>query len=138
LKLRESEEHFRHTVELFPQISWTATPDGLVEEVSSRWKDTIGSNPMEAAGYGWLKRVHPDDLAPTQAAWSGALATGAPVDLELQVQTGEGGYRWFRARAMPRRDAEGAIIHQDRPPGRPVLVSGISTRFATAANGLGN
>ena len=146
LKLRESEEHFRHTVELFPQISWTATPDGLVEEVSSRWKDTIGSNPMEAAGYGWLKRVHPDDLAPTQAAWSGALATGAPVDLELQVQTGEGGYRWFRARAMPRRDAEGAIIrwygtledtHDRKIADEGVKDSEERFRLAARAAGLG-
>lgn len=31
-ELRESEDHFRHTVQLNPQVAWTATPDGRVDQ----------------------------------------------------------------------------------------------------------
>ena len=35
--LQESEDHFRHTVELNPQIAWTASPDGKLEQIAPRW-----------------------------------------------------------------------------------------------------
>src|SRR5690606_34207359 len=35
--LRESEDHYKHAVELNPQLSWTAKPDGRVDSISGRW-----------------------------------------------------------------------------------------------------
>src|SRR5205085_12520913 len=40
--LRESEDHYRHTVQLNPQVSWTATPDGSRHGVSGRVADRTG------------------------------------------------------------------------------------------------
>lgn len=37
--LRESEEHYRHTVEQNPQIPWTSDPRGNILSVSSRWTE---------------------------------------------------------------------------------------------------
>lgn len=109
-ELRESEEHYRHTVELNPQISWTADADGQVNAVSSRWKAVTGGEPDDAMGTHWLASLHPDDVTATQAAWSRAVATKSAVDLEYRLRTTNCGHRWFRARAAARLDEAGEVL----------------------------
>ncbi|WP_162140532.1 sensor domain-containing protein [Sphingomonas sp. PR090111-T3T-6A] len=109
-ELRESEEHYRNTVELAPQIAWTASPSGQIEEVSPRWAVITGMKPLEALGSGWQKALHDDDIEPTLEAWTHALRMGTPVDVEYRLWTPDAGYRWFRARAAARRDEQGQIV----------------------------
>ncbi|WP_428833410.1 MULTISPECIES: PAS domain S-box protein [Methylobacterium] len=109
--LRESEEHFRQTVELNPQVPWTCDPEGNITSYSHRWLDLTGQAPGEPDGAGWAKALHPDDLEPTAAVFAVRLASGEPVDVDYRIRiaaTGE--YRWQRTRAYPRRDEAGAII----------------------------
>jgi diguanylate cyclase (GGDEF)-like protein/PAS domain S-box-containing protein len=108
--LAESREHYRWSVDLSPQVPWTAGPDGNVEEVGPRWLDLTGMAPQEALGTGWLGAVHPDDLARTVATWSNHLSSGMPLDVEYRIHLRDGGYRWMRARASARRDARGAVL----------------------------
>jgi PAS domain S-box-containing protein len=108
--LAESREHYRWSVDLSPQVPWTAGPDGNVEEVGPRWLDLTGMAPQEALGTGWLGAVHPDDLARTVATWSNHLSSGMPVDVDYRIRLRDGGYRWMRARASARRDARGAVL----------------------------
>jgi PAS domain S-box-containing protein len=110
-RLRESEDHLRHTVELNPQVPWTCDPAGAITSYSSRWLELTGQAPGEPLGDGWAKVVHPDDLPRTQASFAASLASGAPVDVEYRIHiAATGGYRWMRAQARPRRDAAGAIL----------------------------
>ena len=109
--LRESEEHFRQTVELNPQVPWTCDPQGNITSYSHRWLELTGQAPGEPDGAGWAKALHPDDLEPTGSVFATRLASGEPVDVDYRIRiaaTGE--YRWQRARAYPRRDEAGAII----------------------------
>lgn len=108
--LAESREHYRWSVDLNPQVPWTADPDGNIEEVGPRWFDLTGMAPEQGLGTGWLGALHPDDLERTVAIWSGHLASGAPVDVDYRVRLRDGGYRWMRARASARRDARGRIV----------------------------
>lgn len=108
--LRESEAHYRFTVEQSPQIPWTADPKGLVLGMSSRWTEMTGLNRTESLGNGWLRALHPDDVAHTSESWDAALSTGVPLDVNYRVRIGPGSYRWFRARAMPRRNESGQIV----------------------------
>lgn len=108
--LRESEEHHRHTVEHNPQIPWTADPQGRLLNVSARWSETTGLSRQSARGNGWLKALHPDDVAPTINYWSQKLRTGEDVDIKYRIRLHDGTYRWVRARAAPRRDTDGSII----------------------------
>jgi PAS domain-containing protein len=73
--LQESEDHFRHTVELNPQIAWTASPDGKLEQMAPRWLEWTGRVGLTDS---WAKGLHPDDFAATLAAWDHSFATGAP------------------------------------------------------------
>jgi diguanylate cyclase (GGDEF)-like protein/PAS domain S-box-containing protein len=108
--LRESEEHYRHTVEQSPQIPWTSDPQGLILTVSSRLTALTGISQEEALGNGWLKALHPDDVIPTSEGWDEALSTGCSIDINYRLRTVTGQYRWSRARASPRREANGAIL----------------------------
>ncbi|WP_157219825.1 putative bifunctional diguanylate cyclase/phosphodiesterase [Flavisphingomonas formosensis] len=108
--LRESEEHHRYSVELSPQIQWTATPEGWMEEVGPQWLDLTGHTAEEARGFGWLSAVHPDDVEATVQLWADRRRDGVPVDVEYRVLTVGAGYRWMRARAAPRRNEAGEIV----------------------------
>jgi two-component sensor histidine kinase len=46
----------------------------------------------------------------TLGEWDRCLASGEPYDVEHRVKRLDGGYRWARSRAFPRRDAEGRIV----------------------------
>ncbi len=108
--LRESEDHYRHMVELHPQIPWTAGPDGGILEVGPQWLAITGMTRQETMPFGWTSAVHPDDLAPTLAAWGDSLASGDPVDVEFRIRAAGGAYAWVRARAAARRDEAGQIL----------------------------
>ena len=110
-KLRESEDHFRHTVEMNPAVPWTCDPQGNITSYSTRWLDLTGQAPGEPDGAGWMGALHPDDVAHTVEVFSICLASGNPVDVDYRIRvaaTSE--YRWMRARAQPRRDVEGTIL----------------------------
>ncbi len=105
--LRESEDHYRHIVELNPQVVWTARPDGQLDRVSERWFEWTGTTGL---GSSWGEAVHPDDLGPSVEAWLRALATGLPYDIEHRVRLTGGEHHWMHSRAYPRRDDEGQIV----------------------------
>jgi diguanylate cyclase (GGDEF)-like protein/PAS domain S-box-containing protein len=142
--LRESEEHYRYTVELNPQISWTADPNGSITGSPQRWIDWTGSS---ALGDGWKRSTHPDDLPAVEAAWKAALESGAPPDIEYRLRMRDGHYRWVRARAYPRRDAGGRIlrwygsiedIHDRKLTEEALRESEELHRFAAEAGHIGN
>ncbi len=109
--LRESEDHYRHTVDLNPQVPWTCDPAGNITSYSNRWLELTGQAPGEPLGAGWARALHPDDLAPTQAVFAARLASGEPVDVDYRIRVARSGtYRWMRARAYPRRNADGTIL----------------------------
>ena len=105
--LRESEDHYRHAVELNPQVAWTSLPDGRLNRVAHRWFEWTGTTGLEGS---WKDGMHPDDHAATLGEWDRCLATGEPYDVEHRVKRLDGRYRWARSRAFPRRDSGGNII----------------------------
>jgi len=106
-RLRESEDHYRHTVELNPQVSWTARPDGQLDHVAKRWFDLTGTTGL---GSTWGDAIHPEDLGPSMEAWMRSFTTGVPYDIEHRVRLRDGQYRWMHSRAFPRHGADGRIV----------------------------
>ena len=143
---RETEEHYRHTVELAPQITWTADPTGTILDVSSRWAEFTGIPQSRALGEQWQRVLHPDDLAATQRAWNKSIASGEPVDVTYRLRSADGAYRWVRARAAARKDAAGAVmrwygtledIHERWLAAQALRNSEERFRLAAQAAGLG-
>lgn len=108
--LRESEEHYRYSVELNPQVPWTANPDGSIEEIGPQWADLTGTDLERARGTGWIEAVHPDDVTRVIERWRHVLQSREPIDIEYRLSRGDRGYRWVRARASPRLDDAGNVV----------------------------
>lgn len=106
-RLHETEDHYRHTVELNPQVSWTALPNGQLDRVAGRWQDWTGTTGL---GETWAQALHADDLESSLKAWAHSLATGEPYDIEHRVRMRTGEYRWMHSRASPRRGEDGQIV----------------------------
>ncbi|WP_419826308.1 PAS domain-containing protein [Sphingomonas sp.] len=109
-RLRESEDHYRASVELNPQIPWTADPQGGITGFSDRWLALTGLTREAAMREGWMQAPHPDDRPRMAAAWRHAVATGEPYDVEARIGHAGGEYRWLRIKALPRRDDQGVIV----------------------------
>lgn len=108
--LRESEAHYRHSVELNPQVPWTADAQGLVSEAGPRWEELTGRSVEQGKGTGWAEQVHPDGLPETLRRWRDSVDTGLPFDHEFRLRMQDGQYRWFRSRAAARRDGDGKVV----------------------------
>jgi PAS domain S-box-containing protein len=104
--LVESEDHYRHTVEFNPQVTWTARADGQLNRVANRWNVWTGTSGL---GGSWVEAIHPDDRQPSLDAWSRSVSTGEPYDIEHRVKMRDGSWRWARSRAFPRRHDDGDI-----------------------------
>ncbi|MCK2054435.1 PAS domain-containing protein [Methylobacterium sp. 37f] len=108
--LRESEDHYRHAVELNPQVPWTCDAAGNITSYATRWLTLTGQAPGEPLGDGWTRAVHPEDLPRTIAVFGACIASGDPVDVDYRIRLASGEHRWMRARAFPRRTEGGEIL----------------------------
>lgn len=110
--LQRSEEHYRHAIELNPQIPWIAERSGAIVELSPRWSVLTGMSITQGLGAGWLSAMHPDDLPVLRNAWGEALKEGgnASVDIRYRLRQADSSYRWFRAQANALLDENGGVI----------------------------
>lgn len=107
--LRESEDHYRHMVELNPHMPWVMESDGRVIEVSPRWGELTGQTTEEALNSGWQDAVHPEDLKQMMEPVQASLHCGDAFDVEYRIRTKDG-WRWVRTRGKCRRGADGKIL----------------------------
>jgi PAS domain S-box-containing protein len=108
--LKESREHHQSWMTLNPQVSWTADPEGRILDASPLWEALTGLTLDETVNDGWVKALHPDDVAPTEEAWMESVRKGVPIDVEFRIWDTNDRYRWVRSRAFPRRNDKGEII----------------------------
>jgi PAS domain S-box-containing protein len=108
--LRQSEAEFRTLAEAVPHHVWTARPNGSLNWFNPRVYEYAGSGPGELDGEKWGGIVHPDDGPAVVAAWTRAVGSGEPYEIEFRLRRADGAYRWFLARAVPARDPQGKII----------------------------
>ncbi len=99
--LQESEQRYRAATRLVSDVVWTNSAEGLMEHEQPGWADFTGQTREEYEGYGWLTAVHPDDVQPTQDAWSRAVATQRTFVFEHRVRRFDGDWRLCAIRAVP-------------------------------------
>jgi PAS domain S-box-containing protein len=107
---REKEADFLALTRIMPNHMWTARADGSVDWVNDRATEYFGLTDLAFDSEGWLETIHPDDRATSGHAYLTALRTGNSYETEFRARRHDGAYRWFLARAIPVRDADGAII----------------------------
>jgi len=105
-RLRESEELHRFTLELTRQIVWSVEPDGTGLTLSDRYYEVTGMGLADEPSLS----IHPDDRARVLEGWAASLQSNRPYSSECRLKTRDGGWRWFRVRAAPLRDARGDVL----------------------------
>jgi PAS domain S-box-containing protein len=109
--LRETEDHYRHMMQLGPHVPWVLDGKGEVVDASPRWEQITGQKMEDAMGQGWLKMMHPDDVEPTKEAIRTVMRTGLPIDVQYRVHKPGGPWEWMRSRGAPRFGPNGNIIY---------------------------
>ncbi|WP_414472007.1 PAS domain S-box protein [Microvirga sp. M2] len=109
--LRESEERFRLLANSVPALVWITDPEGGITYTSELWTRYTGLPPHAALGQGWLKAIHPDDVAETLRLWEEVRARGTRYETEIRYLCHDGAYRWHVVRANPyRHSTTGEIL----------------------------
>ncbi|MFN3570897.1 MAG: PAS domain-containing protein [Polaromonas sp.] len=93
-----------------PAIAWVAAADGPLERFNSQWQVYTGQTPESALGNGWMASLHPDDRAVARENWARVRGGNQEWQVDYRLRGAGGGYRWFKARAVPQLDADGRVL----------------------------
>jgi PAS domain S-box-containing protein len=108
--LRASEERHRFYMEVTGELSWTTNSHGEVAEDLPIWRRFTGQHLGEIMGAGWIKALHPDDVARTMEVWDKAVATKSAYEIEYRIRRYDGVYRHFLVRGVPVIGQEGHAL----------------------------
>jgi PAS domain S-box-containing protein len=92
-----------------PDMIFSSHGDGSYEYVSDRFHEYTGAPAVPDQSIRWLEYVHADDSPRVKARWTESVQSGGTYEAEYRLRSKDGAYRWFRSRAVPIRDPEGAI-----------------------------
>jgi formate hydrogenlyase transcriptional activator len=107
---KRAEDALRSVVDSIPGFVSTANAAGEIELFNRQVLEYFGKTNEELKNWATGDFLHPDDLPRMIGAWSRAMETGQPVEIEHRSRRVDGVYRWFLLRSRPQRDAEGRII----------------------------
>jgi PAS domain S-box-containing protein len=103
--LRNSEDRFRTMVNAVPQSIWITDAEGRAEFLNEHWCNYCGEPFSETTATEIsVKHLHPEDAPKVMQAFSKAMQTGEPWEIEQRNRSKDGEYRWFLNRATPYRD----------------------------------
>jgi PAS domain S-box-containing protein len=106
--LRASEQDFHLIIDSVPGLVWTMSANGEVELVNQQMLGYFGRTLEELKD--WTLFLHPEDRARVMAYWRSTTESGQAYDVEHRLRRADGAYRWFQARGLPQRDAQGRIV----------------------------
>ena len=108
-QLRESEERFRMLATHAPVGIYQIDANGNCLFVNQRWCEISGLSAEQAAGHGWTRTLHPEDLHAIDAIWQDALATGREWAMDFRFVRPDGKLIWVHGNAVPLRDDRGKV-----------------------------
>jgi len=103
------EAQFRALANAIPQMVWIAHCDGKRTWFNDRWYEYTGLPFEEMRDHGWHRVHHPDHGPRVIAGQLEAFGRGEVWEDSFPLRRADGEYRWFLSRAVPIRDASGAI-----------------------------
>ncbi|MFG1706950.1 SpoIIE family protein phosphatase [Nonomuraea sp. M3C6] len=93
-------QRYQSLLQVETQVVWVMEPLGHVAEPSPGWEQLTGQSWEGYRGEGWLRTVHPDDLAPLRESWRQARQVSR-WDHVFRLNVAGVGYRHVRSRAVP-------------------------------------
>jgi PAS domain S-box-containing protein len=106
----ESERSYRHLAEAIPHVVWTADPRGELTYLNRRWFEITALDEAASLRSGWRAALHPEDAEHVDRQVDMAFTAGREFQHELRIRQRDGSYRWYLNRAVPERNAFGAIV----------------------------
>ena len=104
-------DNFRHLAEALPHLVWTAEANGRFDYIGPQFSRLCGLEVSEVDQSDWERRIHPEDQAAAMDAWWECVRSSQTYEAEFRIETEEGNFPWFRARAVPVcRAATGQIV----------------------------
>ncbi|HUO14682.1 MAG TPA: PAS domain-containing protein [Verrucomicrobiae bacterium] len=110
LKLAHKNQELDAILHTAPDIIFSRHADGNRDYISDRFYEYTGAPSGSAHGAAWMDYVHPEDRDAAMVLWQRSVDSGANYEAEYRLRSGEGEYRWFRARAVPIRDDQANIV----------------------------
>jgi PAS domain S-box-containing protein len=142
-ELRASEARFRMLAEAVPGLLFAADAQGINTYINQKLRDFVGSeDPIPTL----RPFIHLSDRRRMTTAWRSSLRNGAAYDIEFRLRRQDGEYRWVLCRAVPVRNATGAIeqwlgvavdIEQQKRVEIALRLSGNRLKIALEAGELG-
>src|SRR5881409_2821273 len=109
--LKSSEQEAQEIVDAIPQTIAVLSPDGQPLYGNRSLLQYTGLTIAEMTSADFRARVfHPEDVVRLREERGGALARGAPVELEQRARRHDGQYRWFLVQYNPVRDERGQTV----------------------------
>ncbi len=108
-ELRASEISLRQTLDTIPGLVSRANSSGMIELANQQLLTYFGKTTEEMNSWSTSDVVHPDDLPRVTAEITHSFKTGTPFDSELRYRRADGVHRWFQARSLPFRGADGEV-----------------------------
>ncbi|MDZ4396574.1 PAS domain S-box protein [Hydrogenophaga sp.] len=96
----------------FPIGIFRTDQAGLLTHVDTRLQEIFGLDKREFPNFGWLDRVHPDDLPRVQEHWIRGIATGESLSVEFRLVRPGDEIVHVLARNSPLRDKDGNVTSQ--------------------------
>ncbi len=110
LHLKISEERYRSLVSAITSIVWTAGPSGNFAVPQKSWERYTGQEWEKHAGFGWLNVIEAEDRAGAENLLKAAIAEKRAFEFQGKIWNAESGaHRYFVAKAVPLRDADGSV-----------------------------
>jgi PAS domain S-box-containing protein len=107
---REVSLSFPFIVDNVPGFICTMTPSGEVEFLNRPVLEYFGKTLDQLKNWPSGNEVHADDLPGVFLAWNRSVSTGELYEIEHRLRRFDGVYRWFKARGLAERRANGGIV----------------------------
>ena len=109
--LEKREERYRRLVEGSPNILYIYSNQRGALYWSPRVEEVLGYKPeaLIEAPHQWRAAIHPDDIAPVDAAITGA-DEGTGFSFEYRIMDADGDWHWFRDHFISKRQIEDETI----------------------------
>ena len=106
-ELRESEALFRIIADSVPAFIWMSGEDKEFTYFNTSWLNFTGRKLQQETGFGWMDRVHQDDIAEYQRIYNNAFENKEPFTVEYRLKRADSSYRWILDSGAPRYESDG-------------------------------
>ncbi len=108
--IKNSEERYRSLAESTTSIIWTADAEGGFAVPQDSWEKFTGQPWTEHKGFGWAKKIHPDDIEHVLGVWNKACQEKILYETSGRIWNDQKQqWRDFEVTAVPITNPDGSL-----------------------------